>query len=113
MVRQGPWPRWGSRYSVWGEKSGTPRMLCGGPGRAGRGGTGIEPSHSHEWEGSEDYGRARVRKHGRTLGANLRPSHSIMADKVWLELAIQRVQDFQLLTIYRQLKLLELFFVLP
>lgn len=36
-----------------------------------------------------------------------------MADKVWLELAIQRVQDFQLLTIYRQLKLLELFFVLP
>lgn len=34
-----------------------------------------------------------VEKHGRTLGENLRPFHFIMADEVWLEVAVQRILD--------------------
>ena len=58
-------------------------VVDGGPGRAGwvRKG-GREPHHGHEWERSQESWGDRVKKHGRTLGENLRSSPLIMQSLV-------------------------------
>lgn len=82
-------------------------MGCGGPGRGSWGWKEGESNHSHEWEGSQESGIDSMRKHGRTPGENLRLSHLIKADKVWLEVAVQRMLDIWLRAICGQLRFLE------
>lgn len=68
-----------------GKSSGTLKMVCGGPGRRGR--KRRDPNSSHEWGGSQDCG-VDGGEAWPNSGSNLRPSHSVMADEVWLEVAV-------------------------
>lgn len=104
-------PGYKSNSNAWRKNSVTLRRVSGRIGRVGWGRQGIELNHSHEREGSRESGRDRVKKPGWTLGENLRPSHLIMADKEWLEVAVQRMLDIWLSDVPGWLRLLEIYFL--